>query len=603
MYNLIICGAMNHQSLADGAIFADFMGISMALDGIHADVKSRKISCFPLDKYFERWNDVKWGYIGPSSAPLFVYTKAQWSTRQPKWFEQADPAQIAYKVKQYIVDASRLADLGDTVNVFIQAHGDISGRMMMGKGHIKSAEIVSLLRTFKPGVQVNVVGSHCYSGHLVRAIRADNGFMRYAVGAAEWDEKAFATRRSISNRCRNFRFSQPFIQSLAKIKLPHVEQNNGRALSIADHDAFLRDSLGISLRTWSGESTSQTYASWLSADKRAALTLVEDLIFRDQADVNFETRTMHRRRRVEWPSLDLPALRRIVRQPLHPQQAAMDQALRAVHQAVSACTTPWLDGDEMIFLELEKDRPDYIMLFQNLYWRGRQQSAIFDLYNLLVERDFLKTKSLGPRMNWYTSGHGYAKTFGVLTYFTRVEEARMPRSPPFPGYIATLDPVAWLAAMIARGCSCDAGRLFELIEFTGVLGSFSLAEFTEWADFHGGVISWNCDPDEASNSPQNISGEYFGNWLPHNLGPDMKSYPEQIVGRLNIFKDIERIYKQLYQLDDEELVLEEEQDSYFRRNPALQPRLKHSGSWMPGMPISPPMSPTHPSLAAMLDIN
>jgi hypothetical protein len=57
-----------------------------------------------------------------------------------------------------------------------------------------------------------------------------------------------------------------------------------------------------------------------------------------------------------------------------------------------------------------------------------------------------------------------------LGCFTEVhEEMRLRECEPFPGFCPTDFPLAWLAIMIARGCSDEPHKIFETINYTGIL--------------------------------------------------------------------------------------------------------------------------------------
>jgi hypothetical protein len=100
---------------------------------------------------------------------------------------------------------------------------------------------------------------------------------------------------------------------------------------------------------------------------------------------------------VSGQTLDLPNLRRVQQEPGYGERtpAALAQVVRVVGEAASACYGPKLPfyhppGDGGIIFELERKNPNYEILLNNLYWRGRQQSAIFDLWIILCERGFVK---------------------------------------------------------------------------------------------------------------------------------------------------------------------------------------------------------------------
>ena len=208
---------------------------------------------------------------------------------------------------------------------------------------------------------------------------------------------------------------------------------------------------------------------------------------------------------------------------------------------------------------MQKMNPNYEMLLTNLYWRGRQQSAIWDLYIVLVERGFLKIESLAYPINYATNPTATIKIQKYLNCFSFVKAAIDFSNLPFPGYEPTQCPTFWLAVMIGRGCAHEPSKMFETINFTGFLGKAELEDLEE-VSHRGGTRAWHCDPRLAAGE----TFQFFGSWLPHGLGHDVRTYPEKILGCLNRFGRVEEAYKQYYDLPDSVLVEESRQAEYLR---------------------------------------
>lgn len=68
MHNLVVCGATNHESNADGAMFVDFMGICLLLQHLQPEFTGAFLSCFPLEKHFD--------FLGSKSPPI---TDIRWT--------------------------------------------------------------------------------------------------------------------------------------------------------------------------------------------------------------------------------------------------------------------------------------------------------------------------------------------------------------------------------------------------------------------------------------------------------------------------------------------------------------------------------------------
>lgn len=68
VHNLVVCGATNPESNADGAMFVDFMGICLLLQHLQPEFTGTFLSCFPLEKYFD--------FLGFKSPPI---TDIRWT--------------------------------------------------------------------------------------------------------------------------------------------------------------------------------------------------------------------------------------------------------------------------------------------------------------------------------------------------------------------------------------------------------------------------------------------------------------------------------------------------------------------------------------------
>lgn len=141
---------------------------------------------------------------------------------QGLWYQEYNQDELIGKVVSWIHEKAATTNPGDTVNILFHAHGRSDGAVMLGSHALTTTEFTGSLRLFRAGVQVNAVGSHCYSGAFVESIRTDSQSDRYIVAACGPQEKHWSVARSASNGVRNCRFSQPLVQSLARVALPGV---------------------------------------------------------------------------------------------------------------------------------------------------------------------------------------------------------------------------------------------------------------------------------------------------------------------------------------------------------------------------------------------
>ena len=94
----------------------------------------------------------------------------------------------------------------------------------------------------------------------------------------------------MSNRIRNTRFSQAFVQSLAKLNLPGIPRRKG-IWHLQDHESFVRAAMR-NTTPGAPSSNPQFYAS----EPLTGMTAVEELIFRDKVDIIYDLRISSRRR-------------------------------------------------------------------------------------------------------------------------------------------------------------------------------------------------------------------------------------------------------------------------------------------------------------------
>ena len=134
------------------------------------------------------------------------------------------------------------------------------------------------------------------------------------------------------------------------------------------------------------------------------------------------------------------------------------------------------------------------------------------------------------------------------------------------------------------------GKMFAIIEHTGMFGEFDFGKFPI-------DPTYRCDPNACSNGKRR--GDLFGEWLPQGLGQDVNTWPGKITKALSRLWRIEELWKDYNGYSQGQYLLEEEQDLYLKQHPELEPGRKHSGTWRPNEPASPPASAT----ALMFEMN
>ena len=101
-----------------------------------------------------------------------------------------------------------------------------------------------------------------------------------------------------------------------------------------------------------------------------------------------------RRCRIEWPTMDL-GMRQVLQDIERPDDPICQPARDVIDNEVAMCDTRCgFPTDLVVHDELYVKATNWRALLHNLYWRARRQSAIWDVYELLVLRGSIQPKSL-----------------------------------------------------------------------------------------------------------------------------------------------------------------------------------------------------------------
>ncbi|OJJ84395.1 uncharacterized protein ASPGLDRAFT_35659 [Aspergillus glaucus CBS 516.65] len=123
----------------------------------------------------------------------------------------------------------------------------------------------------------------------------------------------------------------------------------------------------------------QLYAS----EPLDGMSAVEELIFREKVDVLYDPKVCARRHRIEWPTSDS-----LIRDTIcQDSQLVTGSAKAVLDSEISRCDPrSGYVPDIVVFDQLYAWSPDWRGMLRNLYWRARRQSAIWDVFKLLVAR-------------------------------------------------------------------------------------------------------------------------------------------------------------------------------------------------------------------------
>ena len=300
--------------------------------------------------------------------------------------------------------------------------------------------------------------------------------------------------------------------------------------------------------------------------------------------------------------LDLPPLNRL-RRAKAMESHISPQLFASAKQLITAaglhCNKEYPfyeDGSIFALLEHQDPIDSYDTVLKFLYYRGRLQSAVWDLFEILSERGLLdRNICLREYVNFVGSTPPTRAVYKILKCFEGVVREFEQRPPPFKDWIHTEAPLVWLAHMIARACA-DPNLVITEIQTTQILGKLRRNLYDSILHSHE-PLSWTCD----GNMGAGRSASYFGFWLPHGLGSDPLAFPQLIRKKIGAFNSIERVYKQWFDIPDTEICTEENQDTFLRQAPEREPRLKYSGHWHPEDAIvSPPLTPTAPEITSLM---
>ena len=579
-FTLVVCGATNH--LQDGSIFGDFLAFCKVFGekGITGDF----ISCFPTEQHMvylkneHGIDDLKWGKVGPrpDQGPIFTFTREQLVMHQNPW-KQVGAEVLKAMVTTWVDEKARIAKAGDVIKIVIEAHGGSKKGIQLGNHFWTTWEFSEALGRFADGVQVNAISSACHSGIFIDAIKATNQSPRYIAAACGSTELAFGATRSASNRTRGSKYEQAWVMSLARLGLfnaPVLEE----AVAIEEHEKSIRLCME---RAFTPSRLSQRSQFHISEPLNLA-SAVEDLIFKDKIDIEYDPRITSRRRRIEWPSLDPAFLNLLSQVGSRVTQSAdvRESTKRIIDSEIGKCgrndPCPYDIGiwDGYLYGISEKVKANGIIeTLKALYYRGRIQSTVWDVFVMLEMRGFVNINSLREPISLLRGSPAVDAVSWLLSTFeavAREESPNMIGNKPYALWDTQFlyEAIQWLATMIVRDCA-DINGLFEAIEASDFLGGVNREAFEEYAQ-HCDQKEITCNAKERSANAQLV--DIYGFWLPHGLGNvEFHALIDGIRSQINRFNAIEWAFKHFFSLGDEHLLTEESQVEYYSRNPEKVP--------------------------------
>ncbi|OJJ46469.1 hypothetical protein ASPZODRAFT_2129488 [Penicilliopsis zonata CBS 506.65] len=312
---------------------------------------------------------------------------------------------------------------------------------------------------------------------------------------------------------------------------------------------------------------------------RSFLSTLEPPIFHDKTDIIYNHRERAQRRRIEWPTVD-DTVQAIVRAGDDTPKTPLPATAQAVvDREIALCDTRrGLIRDLGVYDQVYLRAPKWRGVLRNLYWRARRQSAVWDVFCLLVDRGFVHPQCLVVPVDLQSDSQDTHLVILLLCRFSYIrqdEDAFLQNKIPCQTG-SWYDDIEWLATMIVRS-GVDLERLFDTIQACGFLGDCSPEELQEFKqEYPDARITHNPRDREAQPGLDPASEHVFGFWLPHGLASDDEDlFGQQLAGCLGRFNDIEKAFRDTEDISPDQLWLEREQIEFFGQREDLLPGSKN----------------------------
>lgn len=301
--------------------------------------------------------------------------------------------------------------------------------------------------------------------------------------------------------------------------------------------------------------------------------ILETMMCPYYVDAPLTPASTHRRRRIEWPSLHQGLLAIFRREaPSNLRSPAVKwKTKRVLEDEFMKCSvaqpTSGNDDDAAIVQSHVQDhRNDFGPLLKILYWRGRQQSAVFDVFIQLLCSNYVRADSLCRSMHTTYPSKSVSQLTWLLACFEGPARATQTQNFEVQDDDYLL-PLRWLATIIIRS-GTDIDNLLNHIMCTGYLGKVDLENIGEFYT-HCGYTQFERDPEAGSSEPGLPSG--FGFWLPHGVSADPRDMVKNIRAGIKRFNHIEECFQMWFQLSPTELYTEKQQKEYYEAHPDEYP--------------------------------
>ncbi|KAL8892990.1 MAG: hypothetical protein Q9192_005523 [Flavoplaca navasiana] len=302
-------------------------------------------------------------------------------------------------------------------------------------------------------------------------------------------------------------------------------------------------------------------------------TLMKPVITKD---VSSDPTTICLRRRLEWPVVDDRCFQDLdngAAQEATPDAKVLADSLIDSELVKCGGLDDSLHEDRSITNELAScqvmKRPrKQLALLHALYWRARQQSAVWKLSTYLVALGLLDPKALEAPVELHGLTDAVRNVWQQLCCFQLPLNEDNLDWEDYPYELwgsYQFSAIRWLAIMITRGCIGDMAEIMEVIAGSRCLGSLNMEAYDNF------LARLACDKslcftfnlDESKPLGEDMVIPPFGFWLPNNIPAQIwtkEAMKHVCYETESKFNNIERAYKNYFNFPDNVLPLHKEQE-------------------------------------------
>lgn len=387
VFSLVVCGSPNME---DGWIFSDFLGFSSVLreqPGNHTFY-----SCFDLTGHFASLKkrgapikDIKFGKYGPEKKYIFSYEKSRFEQCPPFWF-QFEPEKLLDAYHAWIEETKQKSRAGDVVNIVFACHGTFNGSFEVGKQYLHTGDLIKRIEDFPDGVQVNVVSTSCFAGHLADQLAKTEQTNRY-VAVCETGCKSRAMARSPSGRWRTGRFANAFVESLLKA-VTDFHSPNEITWTVEQHNEHIRFRL---------RNITPNEPIWGARFHHAGFqpdTMpLQNIILRDNSEENNDEEV--RPKEIDWKAANEIVHETFARTLTTSDHSVAPSAMAVAQTEGALCNINQGEPSEMlIYDEFFYPNTNWKIVLTNMYWRSFRQAAMWHIYLQLLRKGLVNTTCL-----------------------------------------------------------------------------------------------------------------------------------------------------------------------------------------------------------------